>query len=109
MLRRLERDGVFDEMRDGYRLGVAVAIARGTIAPEDVRLSSTIFNVGTLDPDGSLRDVVTELYPDAADRPYAIIQRLAESGVSELGRLHDANQLRFGQLFDKLLAEQVAK
>lgn len=99
MLQQLKKDKVFDEMSDGYRLGIALAIARGGLAaPEDIK-TGTILNVGSLDPDGSIRDLVTELYPEHAHRPYAYAERLAEAGVAEMGRLHQVNQLRFGELF----------
>lgn len=99
MLQQLKKDGVFAEMRDGYLLGIALAISDGIIAPEDIK-TGTVFNVGSLDPDNTLRDVITELYPEAAGRPYAYAERLAEAGVAEIGRLHRAGEVRFGELFD---------
>lgn len=57
-----------------------------------------MFNVGSLDPDGLLRELITELYPEQAGRPYAFAERLAEYGVGEMGRLHEAGQLRFREL-----------
>ena len=85
MLQRLKKDEVFDEMSHGYRLGIALAIARGGLAaPEDTTMV-TILNVGSLDPDGSIRDLITELYPQHAHRPYAFAERLAEAGVEEMG------------------------
>lgn len=99
MLQRLKEDGVFNEMRDGYRLGIALAISNSIIAPEDIK-TRTVLNAGSLDPDNSIRDVIAELYPEAADRPYAYGERLAEAGVAEMGRLHQAGSVRFGELFD---------
>lgn len=99
MLRQLKDDGVFNEMRDGYRLGIALAIADGIIAPEGTKMG-TFLNVGSLDPDNTLRDVITEMYPEAADRPYAYAERLAEAGVAEIGRLHRSGEVRFGEVFD---------
>ena len=97
MLQQLKKDGVFNEMRDGYRLGIALAIANGFIASEDIR-TGTVLNAGSLDPDNTIRDVITEMYPDAAGRPYAYAERLAEAGVAEMGRLHRAGEVRFGDL-----------
>ncbi len=99
MLRQLKEDGVFGEMRDGYRLGIALAISNDIIAPEEIS-TGTFLNAGSLDPDNTLRDVITELYPEAAGRPYAYAERLAEAGVAEMGRLHRAGEVRFGELFD---------
>lgn len=99
LLQKLQAEGIFDEMRDGYRLGIALAIARGGIAAEDQAMR-TFVNVGTLDPDGAIRDMITELYPEAAGKPYAIAERLAEYGVSQLGPLYESGQLQFGQLLN---------
>ena len=100
MLQRLKENKVFDEMSDGYRLGIALAISRGgAAAPEDIK-TRTFVNIGTLDPDGSIRDLITELYPEHAHKPYDFAERLAEAGVAEMGRLHQVGELRFGELFD---------
>jgi hypothetical protein len=99
MLQRLRDEGVFEEMRDAYRFGIALAVARGEVAPEDARLSRTVFGVSTIDSDGSLRDLLIELFPQEAERPYALAQRLAEAGVADIGRLHENNVLKFGNLF----------
>lgn len=99
MLQQLKEGGVFNEMRDGYRLGIALAVSSDVVAPDDIR-TRTFLNAGSLDPDNTIRDIITELYPEAADKPYRYAERLAEAGVSEMGRLHRAGQLRFGELFD---------
>ena len=99
MLKQLKEDGVFSEMKDGYRLGIALAVSNNMVAPESIK-TGTVLNAGSLDPDNSIRDIVTELYPQAADRPYAYAERLAEAGVAEMGRLHRAGEVRFGELFN---------
>jgi hypothetical protein len=99
VLLRMKDEGIIDEMRDGYRLGVALAVARGIVAPEDTKFR-TIFNVGSLDQDGLIRDVVSQLYPEASARPYSLVQRLAEAGVAEIGRMHEGGHFRFKELFD---------
>ena len=94
---RLKEEGVFRELLDVYRLGIALAIKEGKALPE-VSRQRNMFNFGSLDPDGVIKDVITELYPDQADRPYAFAERLAEYGVSEIGRLHESGQLRFREV-----------
>ena len=97
-LQRLKDAGIFGEMLDGYRFAIGLAIRRGLIAPEDLK-ASTIFNVGSLDRDGLVKDVVVTLFHEAAARPYAFAERLAEAGVKELIQLYDSGQLRFADLF----------
>ena len=106
---RLPKDtGVFSEMRDAYRFGLAWAIAAGIIADEDVKTTETFVNVGTLDPDGSIRDVVIGLFPEAENRPYARVERLAEAGVAAIGLLHETDQLRFKDLFGRIAETQLS-
>jgi hypothetical protein len=100
MLQRLKEDNVFNEMVDGYRLGIALAIARRQIAPEGLKMR-TFVNAGSLDPDLFFKNMIIELYPDLSSRPYAAAERLAEWGVAELGRRHEAGLLRFTELFEE--------
>lgn len=99
LLRRMEAEQVFGEMRDGYRFGIAYAIAHGEIAPDGLRYE-TYIGLNSLDPDGSLKTAIEELYP--GDRPYVIAQRLAEWGVAEIGRMHEAGTLRFTDLINEM-------
>jgi hypothetical protein len=85
-------------MLDGYRFAIGLAIRRGLLAPEGLRMN-TIFNIGSLDRDGLIRDTVSTLFPEAAIRPYAFAERLAEAGIKELVHLYDSGQLRFADLF----------
>ena len=97
-LQRLKDDGVFSEMIDGYRFAIGLAVHRRMIAPDTIS-TETIFNVGSLDRDGMIRDLVVSLYPEAKERPYSFAERLAEAGVEELVQLYDSRQLRFSELF----------
>ena len=99
MLQKLKEDNVFDEMMDAYRLGIGLAIARGEIAPEGLK-TKTFVNAGSLDPDGSIRNMIIELYPQSASKPYSVAERLAEWGVTELGRRHETGHLRFTEVFE---------
>ena len=94
---RLKEDGIFKELLDVYRLGIALSIKSGNAAPRISR-QRNMFNVGSLDPDGTIRDLIMELYPEHAERPYAFAEQLAEYGVTEIGRLHESGQLRFRNL-----------
>jgi hypothetical protein len=102
VLQQLKNEGIFKEMMDGYRLGISLAIAMDNIAPQDIK-TTTIWNVGSLDPDDKIKNVIVELFPEAADRPYAFAERLAEWGVAELGQLYQNNNLKFGNLMEKIL------
>jgi hypothetical protein len=98
VLKQLKEDGVFSEMRDAYRFGLALAIARKKIVPQGTKMG-TFLNVGSLDPDGAIRSLVLQLFPEASDRPYRYAERLAEWGVAELGRMQARGRLDFGEIF----------
>ena len=46
-----KRNGHFAEMADAYRFGIGLALAHGVVPGELQPPRTTIFNVGTLDPD----------------------------------------------------------
>jgi hypothetical protein len=101
LLRELKQNGIFKEMTDGYRFGIALAIAYGNISPEDIK-TETIINIGSLDPEGKLKKIIIEFYPEAIERPYAYAERLAEWGVSEMGKLSESGELKFSDIFEKV-------
>lgn len=98
VLQKLKDDGVFNEMQDAYRFSIAFAIVQRLVASESLSFK-TSFHVATIDRDGSLRNLITEIYPEAADRPYAMAQRLAEAGLEKMGYLYKNGQLNFGEIY----------
>ena len=97
--------GLFGAEGDAYKLGVAYALGKGMLvseAPE--RGYGTKFHAsGGLDRDGTLKEVVTTLLPEHADRPYATAERLAEVGVRELARRLAAHET-LADILEELLA-----
>jgi hypothetical protein len=87
--------GGFNDMQDAYRLATAIALAE-QLPPADASASRTTYlNIGSLDPDGSLRNAVLRIRDDHDDRPVALIERLAEAGVARLhAHMEDGKSLR---------------
>jgi hypothetical protein len=106
-LKELKQNGVFKEMIDGYRFGIALAIAYENIAPEEIK-TSTIFNIGSLDPDDSIKKLIIEFFPEAAEKPYEFAERLAEWGVAEMGKMAESGELKFSDIFDKVQKLNIA-
>ena len=52
-LKWLQKEQHFRELLDGYRFAIGLALAQG-VEPPEVQKRTTIFNVGTVDPDQSL-------------------------------------------------------
>ena len=98
----LKERGVFADKIDGYRFGVSLAIAQGAMPGELVKRVN-LFNVGSLDPDQTLRRAIEALMPEALceTTPYRLIERLADWGVSEL----HAQELAGGVDFEALLGQ----
>lgn len=101
-LAELREMGVFADKIDGYRFGVSLAIAQGVI-PGDLVKRANLYNVGSLDPDQSMRRAVEALMPGAlADTTvYRLIERLADWGVNELYSLAKAGEIDFAALLDQ--------
>ncbi len=83
-LEEITKRGGFNDMQDAYRLATAIALAE-QLPPADPSASRTTYlNIGSLDPDGNLRNAVLAVRDDHDDRPVALIERLAEAGIARL-------------------------
>jgi hypothetical protein len=80
----LKERGFFGEMRDAYRAAIALALAEGLVDAREGKRTRTYLNAGSLDPDGILRDIVLEYFPQEQGGPYEITERLGEAGVLAL-------------------------
>jgi hypothetical protein len=101
-LAQLKEMGVFADKIDGYRFGVSLAIAQGVV-PGDLVKRVNLYNVGSVDPDQSLRRSVEALMPtQVADTTvYRLIERLADWGVTELYAQAKAGEIDFVALLDQ--------
>lgn len=78
-----ERLGLKD-LQDAYRLGVVVALAKN-LEPTAASLPrKTAYGSAVLDSDGSLKASVLAVRADHGNKPYSLIERLAEAGLRDL-------------------------
>lgn len=105
-LDRLKEMGYFAEKMDGYRFAVSLALAQGALPP-DITKRTTFLNVGSLDPDQTLRRAVEALLSDQLEgtTPYRLVERLADWGVTELFRQAEQGDIDFGGLLDQLASK----
>lgn len=105
-LDELKELGIFADKIDGYRFGVSLAIAQGVVPGELVKRKN-LFNVGSLDPDQSLRRSVEALMPAALEETtvYRLIERLADWGVAELHAQATTGDIDFLTLLDQARAQ----
>ncbi len=104
MLKRLAEDkqnGNFAEMADAYRFGIALALAHGAIPEEISGQRTTIFNVGTLDPDKQVYTTIRSLLKTGSTPVYRWAERLAEWGVREMSAMSDKGELDIGAILAK--------
>lgn len=84
ILGRMKEDGQIGEMADGYRLGIALALASGQVPPDVPAPRKTVFSVATIDPEGDLAAAIRALAALDGSSVYKMAERLADSGVREL-------------------------
>jgi hypothetical protein len=99
----LREQGYFAEKIDGYRFAVSLALAHGVIPPE-LPKRVTFLNVGSLDPDQTLRRAVEALMPDqlAETTVYRLVERLADWGVNDLHAQAQRGDIDFEAIFEQL-------
>jgi len=99
-LSELKDDGVFAEKMDGFRFAVALALAQGVI-PNEIVKRSPFLNIGSLDPNHTLKHAVETLMPSQLQEttPYRLIERLAEWGINDLYAQHQSGGIDFANLF----------
>lgn len=105
-LTELKELGVFADKIDGYRFGVALAIAQGAVPSELVKRTN-LFNIGSLDPDQTLRKAVESLRSSELQETtvYRLIERLADWGVTELHAQAKAGEIDFAALLGEVGAK----
>jgi len=96
-LNRLVADGRFGSELDAAKFAMAYAI-RQAVPVGSADGAETKWNVGSVDPDGSIRAMLQALYPDASE-PYRHMEHLMNEGlrglVNDDGRLLDIYELIF--------------
>lgn len=102
-LDELKEEKIFAEKMDGFRFAVALALAQGAI-PSEISKRSPFVNIGSLDPDQTLRRAVETLIPDQLidTTPYRLIERLAEWGVDELYAQHHNGGIDFAGILSEV-------
>lgn len=101
-LKLLQEEGHFLEMRDAYRMGIALALSKG-IRPQEILPPKApgMYSTSQIDPDQSIALAIKLLMDTEGLPPYRWAERLAEWGIEELSR-----ESKNGQIdIIKLLAE----
>jgi hypothetical protein len=82
LLAQLVSVGSFGSELDAAKFAMAYAIKSG-VQSGSAEGAETKWNVGSVDPDGSMRSLLEALYPDT-DEPYRLAEHLMNEGVKLL-------------------------
>ena len=107
-LKGRQEEDHFRELLDGYRFAIGLALAQGA-EPLDAQRRTTIFNIGTVNPDQSLKSIEVLMGERVRDvAVYKIAERLAEWGVNELASQAKSGSTDFVGLLDQADKKEVA-
>lgn len=84
-LSQMKEEGIFNEMKDGYRLAVALAIYHD-IDVSNLELSQrkNMYDVGGVDEDGIIKSAIRLKYPLYQGQEYKLMEKLADAGMQLL-------------------------
>ncbi len=94
--RRLVDRFPFGGLVDVARVGVAFALREKLPVERDERFgpaNGSNYNVGSIDPQGELRELLLALYPEITEDPYRVIETLMSVGTLELDRRVAAGEI----------------
>ena len=109
-LKWLREEQHFRDLLDGYRFAIGLALAQG-VEPPDIEKRTTIFNVGTVDPDQSLKLSIKALMGDRVEKTsvYRMAERLAEWGINELASQAKVGSIDFVSLLVQAGEKEIAE
>jgi hypothetical protein len=97
-LKRLQEEKHFADMRDAYRVGIALAIAYGINPPEIIPPKVNRYNISQIDEDKSIETTISLFMDTRVVLPYRWAERLAEWGVEKLSQESEKGQINFLRL-----------
>lgn len=102
-LKQLQQEGHFLEMRDAYRMGIALALSKG-IRPPEIKppKASGIYSISQIDPDQTIALAIKILMGTDEQPPYRWAERLAEWGIEELSKESRNGQINFAKLLSEI-------
>lgn len=89
--------GRFGAELDAAKFAMAYAIKKG-IPPGTTEGAETKWNVGSVDPDGSMRSLLEAFYPTGGE-PYRLAEHFMNEGIKSLAELLGGNEDLYEILF----------
>jgi hypothetical protein len=89
-MEQLMAQGCFKDMIDAAKFAMSIAIREGD-APSPVEGANTIWNVGSFDSDGQIRQILPILFA-GCDTPYRAAESLINHGLVRVQQIVEAGQ-----------------
>lgn len=82
-LKEMTDSHMFSDMKDGYRLAVAIALQKNVDAREHILVSrKNMYDVGGVDDNFIFRNTIRLLIPDQTGKEYRYVEKLADLGIA---------------------------
>jgi hypothetical protein len=83
VMERIMDKGFFRDQKDAAMFAMAYAIGHG-VPPGNSEGANTIWNVGSVDPDGEIRVLMGNLFRDTLT-PYRLLEFFVNAGLTQMG------------------------
>jgi hypothetical protein len=87
-MEQLIGQGCFKDMIDAAKFAMSIAIREGD-TPTPIEGANTIWNVGSFDSDGQIRQILPALFA-GCDTPYRAAESLIDQGLAKVKQLIEA-------------------
>ena len=84
VIEQMTASGFFKDQMDCAKFALSVAINSNAPSTQ-VEGAETVWNVGSLDPDGEIKSLLPALFP-GTETPYRLAESLINSGLDIIGR-----------------------
>jgi hypothetical protein len=91
-LREMADNGIFNDLKDGYRLAASLAIKLGLNADDRILDErKNMYDVGGVDEDFIFRNSIRVIFPNQKGQEYKYLEKLADAGMEILYQNYDEN------------------
>ena len=92
MLREMTDNGIFSDIKDGYRLAVSIALNKKMkVAENSLQNRKNMYDVGGVDENSILKNSIGAMHPGQVGQEYKYIEKLADAGVAHIYENYDRN------------------
>ncbi len=84
-LKEMTDNGVFSDMKDGYRLAASIALSHEmNVVDRTLTNRKNMYDVGGVDENFIFKNAVSMIYPEYTGLEYRQLEKLADAGIQVL-------------------------